>query len=207
MNIIFDLDGTLIDSSERMYRLFQRLIAESIFTKEEYWSLKRNKVNHRIILEKYFPNYDFDTFEKAWLSMIELPEYLEMDKNYPDTIDVLNFLKSENNIILLTARQSKKELYSELERLNIINYFDLILVTETRYSKEKLLERFEKEGITREKADFFVSDMGNDIAFANKREYHKVGITHGFMNHEHLKEYNPRYIIDELKELKTLIAI
>ena len=36
---IFDLDGTLIDSSERMYKLFCELIPQTNLTKEEYWNL------------------------------------------------------------------------------------------------------------------------------------------------------------------------
>ena len=70
--IIFDLDGTLIDSSERMYRLFQDLVPESTFSKEEYWKLKRNKINHKVLLQMYFPDMDFEEFNKKWLSLIEL---------------------------------------------------------------------------------------------------------------------------------------
>ena len=71
MKIFFDLDGTLVDASERLYRLFCDLIPECNFTKEEYWNLKRNKINHQMILEKYFPQYNFDEFNTKWLSLIE----------------------------------------------------------------------------------------------------------------------------------------
>ena len=67
MNIFFDLDGTLVDASERLYCLFCDLIPECTFTKEEYWDLKRNKINHQKILEKYFPQYNFSEFNFKWL--------------------------------------------------------------------------------------------------------------------------------------------
>ena len=36
MNIFFDLDGTLLDSKERLYYLFQHLVPECKFSFEEY---------------------------------------------------------------------------------------------------------------------------------------------------------------------------
>ena len=50
MNLIFDLDGTLIDSRNRLYQLFQRLVPESTLSFEEYWKLKRNKISNKDIL-------------------------------------------------------------------------------------------------------------------------------------------------------------
>ena len=49
MNIVFDFDGTIIDASERLYRLFQDLVPRSALSKEAYWALKRNKINHNMI--------------------------------------------------------------------------------------------------------------------------------------------------------------
>lgn len=201
-NIIFDLDGTLIDSSERLYRLFQRLVPEAGFSKEEYWKLKRNRVNHKMILEKYFPEKNFEDFNDKWMELIEKDEYLNMDKNYPDTIDVLDSLSSAYNIVLLTARQLKNGLYSELERLEIRPYFDKIFVTENRNTKEELLEKVLVRGILKKnREDFFVGDMGKDIQTGNHLGYKTVAITHGFMNRENIYKYNPNIVIDDLSEL------
>ena len=202
MNIVFDLDGTLIDSSERMYRLFQKLIPESEFTKEQYWGLKRNKINHQMILDEYYPQYDFDYFNKKWLSMIELNEYLDMDKNYPDTIEVLDYLFKKHTIVLLTARQSRDGLERELYRLGLISYFSLILVTEAQMSKIDMLRN---ANIGMHEDDLFVSDMGKDILDGIEYGYRTVGITHGFMCKEKLQEYRPEYLIDELAQLKEIV--
>lgn len=204
MNIIFDLDGTLIDSSERLYKLFNHLVPESKLTKEEYWDLKRNKINHQMIIDKYFPNIYFDDFNNKWMELIEDPEYLDMDACYKDTTKVLNKLKEKYNIYLLTARQSKSNLIDELKRLNIINYFDEILVTENKLSKGELLkENLNRLGVTNK--DFFISDMGKDILIGNKYNLKTVAISHGFMNKDNLLTYNPKYCIDDLSEIIDLI--
>ncbi|SDJ26094.1 phosphoglycolate phosphatase [Lachnospiraceae bacterium G41] len=207
MKIIFDLDGTLIDSSERMYRLFQELVPESDFSKEGYWELKRNKVNHRMLLERYFPNYDFDDFNEKWLKRIEAEEYLKTDILYYDSIDTLNALKKRGvGIILLTARQSREGLYQELERLGIYTFFDVILTTEGSKSKESLLK---DSGILNhvKNADYvlFVSDMGKDIMIGKEFGLKTIAITHGFMNEKCLSEYKPNIIINNLNEILELI--
>lgn len=202
MNVIFDLDGTLVDSSERLFRLFQELVPESQFTKKQYWDLKRNKVNHKMILENYFPKYDFYDFNQKWLDRIELEEYLNMDLVYPDTIPVLDVLRKKYNIVLLTARQSREKLLHELDRLEISFFFNRIYVTEAKTTKKDLLINSD---VMIGKDDFFISDMGKDIIEGKELGIQTVGITHGFMNEEKMKEYSPQFLISNLSQLLKII--
>lgn len=196
---IFDLDGTLVDASERLYRLFQCLVPESKLTKEEYWRLKRDKVNHRMILERYFSDRTFEEFNQNWLSLIEQPKYLAMDCLYADSLETLEKLSVENDLYLLTARQNRENLFEELNSLGIRHYFKRILVTENKCSKEDLLRR-----IPFTYKDYFVSDMGKDITLGNKVGLRTVAITHGFMSGIRLREYKPWRIIDDFYILTDL---
>ena len=64
MIFIFDLDGTLIDSSERMYMLFCELVPECKLSKNEYWDYKRDKVNHKVLLERLYADINpFRSYE------------------------------------------------------------------------------------------------------------------------------------------------
>lgn len=202
MTYIFDLDGTLIDSSERMYRLFCYLVPQCRLSKEEYWNFKRDKVNHEKLLSMLYTEIDFEDFNERWMSLIENKEYIDLDKNYPDAVSTLEELKKENKLYLLTARQSKEMLMYELGRLRLNVYFDAVFTTENRKSKECLL----KECITKipdflSENTIFVSDMGKDIILGNRMHYHTIGITHGFMSRKRLRGYNPCRMIDGLNEL------
>ena len=203
MIYIFDLDGTLIDSSERMYRLFCDLIPECSLLKEEYWNYKRNKVNHKKLIEILYPQLNFEVFNNQWMSLIEDKHYLAMDKNYPDTIKVLSKLKAnDNDLYLLTARQSKKALMEELETLKLLDFFNVVLTTEDRQSKEDvLLEYARSNDNILNKENIFVSDMGKDIQLGNRFSFYTVGISHGFVTEEKLKKYSPKRVIKELSEL------
>lgn len=204
MRYIFDLDGTLIDSSERMYRLFCELIPESTLTKEEYWSYKRDKVNHKKLIEMLYPHIPFDVFERKWMQLIEADTYLCMDQNYADTIEVLSLLYDRGHeLYLLTARQYKDGLLKELTRLGIIDFFDCIMTTEGKYTKEDILRKYSLNNKELLIADnIFISDMGKDIELGNKFGFYTIAITHGFMSEEKLVEYNPKRIIHELSEIR-----
>ncbi len=203
MNYIFDLDGTLIDSSERMYRLFCDLIPECGLSKEEYWNYKRNKVNHKKLIEMLYLQVSFETFNDQWMPLIEEKQYLDMDKNYPDTVEVLSRLKRQGDrLFLLTARQSKKGLMDELRRLGLSDFFEAVITTEGKHSKEEVLLEYAKGNCNiLDSENIFVSDMGKDIQLGNKLGFYTVAISHGFMSGEKLKDYCPKKVIEELSEL------
>ncbi len=53
MKLFFDLDGTLIDISEKYYRVYNDILTEAGFStigKKEYWDAKRHKVPEDQIL-------------------------------------------------------------------------------------------------------------------------------------------------------------
>jgi len=60
MNIIFDLDGTLIDSKQRLYQLFQHLVPASTLTFQQYWQFKHNRLSNELILSTEFSYADPD---------------------------------------------------------------------------------------------------------------------------------------------------
>lgn len=195
--IIFDLDGTLIDSSDRLFLLFKELVPECNFTKEEYWNFKRNKINHEKLLLDYFPTHSFSEFNVEWMSKIELDRFLQYDKNYSDTKMVLSILKKKYEIILLTARQNKSSVLTELKKLDILEYFDSINVC---FNKEDFF--INNKHLYN---SYFVSDMGKDILLGEKYKLITIAIDHGFMSKEKLLEYNPIYIIGSLSELLGIV--
>ena len=197
MKIFFDFDGTLLDSSERLYRLFCDLIPDCTFSKEQYWEMKRNKINHKMILEQFFPQYNYEEFEQKWMSLIEKEEYLNYNSLYKFSKDVLEKLYLDNELYLLTARQSKENLLKELKRFDIDKYFTEVLVTENKRTKLDMLNE-----IRLSKDDILVGDTGKDIQAAEAAGIKSVAVTDGFMSEEKLKEYCPDYLINNLSSFK-----
>jgi len=197
--VFFDLDGTIIDASDRLYLLFCDLIPECDFSKEEYWNLKRKKINHKMILEQYFPKYNFDKFELQWMSLIETDKYLSLDKIYDGIYEILNKIQKTNELYLITARQSKEKLKEELNKFQLKNYFKEILVTENRKTKADLLN---EKALNEE--DVLVTDTGKDIQTAQEVGIKTIAVTWGFMSKPSLQVYNPIIIYDKINELEAL---
>lgn len=203
MNIFFDLDGTLLDSRKRMYVLFKKLVEESEFSFEEYWWLKRNKVNHKTILEKYYPEINFLDFEKTWMNSIESEELLCEDMLYEGATLILEKLKSNNRMYILTARQNKKNLFKQLDKLNITRFFVDILPTEHKTTKEQIL----KSRFALMSNDIIIGDTGYDIVTGKNVGIRTIAISHGFLSKEVLGKYEPDFLIDNLMEIGGIIPI
>jgi phosphoglycolate phosphatase len=111
MNLIFDLDGTLIDSTLRLYKLFQSLVPNSKLTYDEYWELKRNKINHKEILTSKF-NYTteaYELFEKEWMIEIEKTQWLALDKPFEGVTQMLIDLSQYHKLFLVTDPANRKK--------------------------------------------------------------------------------------------------
>ncbi|GHT73790.1 pyrophosphatase PpaX [Bacteroidia bacterium] len=198
--ILFDLDGTLIDARKRLYDLFQYLVPLSRLTFEEYWDLKRNKINHHTILTTQFgySEFDYTAFEKNWLNLIETEEYLKKDMIFDGVIETLEKLKYK--IYLLTARQSVPMLHWQLKKLKLFDFFDDILVTEHKISKVDLLKKIKLSS-----DDFFVGDTGLDILAGKEIGLKTIAVAYGFVAKEKLEEYQPDFIVNDFNEIKKII--
>jgi phosphoglycolate phosphatase len=193
LNLIFDLDGTLIDSRLRLYRLFQELVPQSNLTYERYWAFKKNKVSNQAILETKFA-FDpaaIEVFVKDWMDRIEAPEYLSLDKNLPRMHQALKNLRKQAKLHVCTARQAKQPVYYQLERLGLLPYFDNIMVTEQSRGKEELVAKIPDL----ERHNWIIGDTGRDIQVGKMLGLKTCAVLTGFLNEESLRGYEPDLIL------------
>lgn len=199
MNIFFDLDGTLLDSKERLYQLFQALVPNSKLTFDEYWKLKRNKIGHREILQSQF-KYSFDAFsifEKEWLKKIELPEWLSKDIPFYGLTEYLKELRHRHRLYIVTARQFKSGAVEQVKQFGWSDFFEDVLVTGQNLEKVDLI----KNNVLVSEEDWFVGDTGKDIQCGKELSMSTAGVLTGFMNKEQLKNYNPDIIVNKVTDL------
>lgn len=152
MIYVLDLDGTLIDSSERHGRLMQEILSEAVpksvsekasgrhFDPVEFMRYKADgNSGLRYLTDCLGLTEDAaGRIMSLWLRQIEEERWLALDVPYPDTLDFLDRLKqAHRKIYYLTARQNKEGLLWELQRLGIADYADEILVVSPAGAREE----------------------------------------------------------------------
>lgn len=205
MNLIFDLDGTLIQSKPRLYHLFQHLVPNSSLSYETYWELKQGKQTHEMILEKQM-GYSRDqiaTFVAKWMDLIESPEFLKLDENFEGMCEVLADLSCKATLHVCTARQLRAPVLNQLDRLGLSSYFTTVLVTELKSSKETLI----KASIPNlSSTDWIIGDTGKDIQAGQALGLRTCAVLTGFQKRETLQTYNPDIILSSVREFEPGLA-
>jgi phosphoglycolate phosphatase len=199
MNIFFDLDGTLIDSKPRLYHLFQYLVPESKLEFEEYWQLKKNKINHKQILtSKYeYSEEKYIDFEKKWMDEIELEKWLNFDKPFNGVGKFLDFLATKKKLFLVTARQSKENTKKQIHKLGWEDIFTEILVTQQKHEKHELI----KSRVQINSTDWMVGDTGKDIQTGKLLGIKTAAVLSGFLNEVNLLQYEPDVIENHITDI------
>ncbi|WP_226455374.1 HAD family hydrolase [Pseudomonas sp. AF03-9] len=197
MNIIFDLDGTLIDSRLRLYQLFQKLVPESRLDYIQYWDFKFAGLSNEAILSRQFGLGETQVieFRERWMDLIESPEFLSIDTNFPGVHAALSRLKSEAKLYVCTARQLVDPVYVQLESLKLLEYFESVMVTEQRNTKDFLISQNVKDLSS---ADWVIGDTGKDIQVGAALGMSTCAVLTGFMKREALLKYCPSRVVESV---------
>lgn len=204
-NIFFDLDGTLVDSRQRLYSLFCDLTLQNKLSFDKYWELKRDMKDHSWILTNILGYYgqQVEAFQDQWLNRIEIASYIDLDKLFDYTIPTMEELKNrDNNLYVVTARQSQQMAERQLENLGLMPYLTDFLVTQGGHSKAELVRRSVTSiSVT----DYFVGDTGMDIMAGKELGVKSVAVLSGFRDRVNLEKYYPDYLFENIKELATIL--
>lgn len=207
MNLFFDLDGTILDSRERLYRLFIDLTGLNELTFNDYWNIKRNGIGHKqILMEQYgWDLSSYQLFYEKWMNLIEDEQYLKFDTLFPNILKSLK-LCTRNNIDthIITHRQSENNTIKQLDKLGITALVKSILVTNQKSSKKDLITA---QQLPLQSSDYLVGDSGKDIECAKELGIQSVAVLSGFLNKEKLSNYHPDFIFETTVDFLKLIKV
>jgi len=185
----------------RLYQLFQHLTPASQLSYLEYWNLKKKRVTNEMILEKYFgyDNSAIALFIKEWMALIEAPEFLAFDENFLGIHAALLRLKNHARLSVCTARQYRVPALEELERLNLLQFFNNVLVTEQNCTKEYII-RSQLDDL--DICDWIFGDTGEDIRAGQSLKIRTCGVLSGFINRDELLKFQPDLILESVTEFR-----
>ncbi len=193
MNLIFDLDGTLVDARQRLYRLFSELVPISTLSFDEYWSLKRDGTSHEMMLgtQLGFHAEAIERFRGEWMSRIESPGLLALDENFPGIHVALEKLRGQASLFVCTARQNRQGAIDQLKALGLFEYFQQVLVTEQNVSKVDLLSTIPLLGAE----DWMIGDTAEDMQVGKAFGMRTCAVLSGFSSEARLARCSPDVVV------------
>lgn len=210
--ILFDLDGTLSDSS-------QGIINSIIYALEKY------DVNDydMSLLRKFLGPPLHESFEKFMgfdkeksLQAVKLyREYFSSkglfeNEIYGGVSDLLQNLK-ENGKTLIVAT-SKPQPFTDriMEHFNLAKYFDFIAgsnMDTTRSKKAEVIEYALSECNIKDKSKVvMIGDRAEDMIGAQTVGVDSIGVEYGYGTFDELKNAGATYIVKTVDELKDLLS-
>lgn len=185
----FDLDGTLLDSRNRHMVLMKDILYSKGIDLDvsDIVSFKADGYNNLDWLAVKGVSTDkAEDINKEWISKIESKEYLQADKLYPDTIEMLRDLSARNSIFLITARRNKENALDQIHDLGITQFFDEIMVVPSGEKTTSLKSDF----IKKKEIEVFIGDTEVDMNAAKIAGCEFEVRYHGFRSYTFWQQYN-----------------
>lgn len=209
MRIFFDLDGPILDVSERYFRVHRDIVeyfgGESI-DKKKYWYLKRDCQPLSALLAMVGNPMSEETYRTHWLDKIELMRYLRHDRVIRGAREQLKELRKRHILILVTLRQRRDHLSAQLKKLSLRPVFAAVLSAspvggDGSHVKQRLIG--ESKYLNGE--SLIVGDTEIDIRAGKRLGIRTVAVLSGIRNHNRLAEEDPDCIVENISALSDLV--
>ena len=217
--VLFDLDGTLIDSIESYYRIveiaLEKMKLPTVSRKTIFMAAKNDTFNWDMVLPDVPGCSQKKTAAKArkMIEKIYPEQFLKNVKPFPDTGKIIQQLFDHNIKIGIVTSTPKKNIHDKLEILKqagISNLIDSVISDEDVERKkpfpDPLILCRDRMGFSSNQC-VYVGDMGIDIIAGKSAGMKTIGILTGFETRKGLEDKKPDAIIESISELPGVLGI
>jgi putative hydrolase of the HAD superfamily len=226
-HLFFDLDHTLWDFDANahetlveIYALFQ-LETKGVIPFEDFYKLY--KIHNEILWDRFHKGFitgEELKWKRMWRTLLEFkiadePLAKQMSEKFleilptkkllfPDTVEVLDYLKDKNYELHLITNGFEKTQWTKLNNSGLDVYFNQVVTSEGSNSVKPQKEIFEyamnKAGAVLNQSIMLGDNLEADIQGAIN-----VGMDNIFVNHIHVSTtLKPTYTVTRLRDLKKI---
>jgi phosphoglycolate phosphatase len=214
--LFFDLDGPILDVSEKYYRAYADSLNElgkKALEKAQYWSLKRKQISDYEILSLSSCGELLSDFRAKRDQLIEDKKLLKLDRVWPELRGTYETLFTQLLVVLVTLRTYAKRTIWQLEMLGIRPWFDFILSHSAEHSsiqrwkvKVDMINQLNLFNKVEPRNCVFVGDTETDILAGKHLGMQTVAVSFGIRTKESLLSHNPDLLFDSQAALSTYLT-
>ena len=211
-NILFDLDGTLIDPVEG--------ITNSVKYALKYFGIQVSKTEDLYkfigppLRESFSQYYGFDEADTE-MAVTKYREFFKEKGVFQNTLynGIPEFLKAlviaKKNLIIAT---SKAEIYANqiLKNLGISDYFSYVCgstLDGSRSRKGQIIQHILATNNLSAQDSIMIGDKSHDIIGAQETGIDSIGVLYGYGSFEELQEAGATYIVKTIPELQSQLLV
>ncbi len=198
-NVIFDLDGTIIDSQLGIAKGFQSAL--KAYGVEEDIEVIKGLIGpplSRTIITKY----GFSEEDGAAAMKIHMQYCREIGvyegSIYDGVIEMLDTLKEKGATVTIATNKPEELALLQMEHLKLKDYFKVIIgnnITQTRGNKSDFVRMaMEEAGFNDKENTIMIGDRYHDIDGGKDNNLDTIGVLYGYGSEEEMRGCNPTYI-------------
>lgn len=213
--ILFDLDGTLIDTAAEITEATNRALAF-----DQLPALKREEVQNWIgkgtawLFSKALARSTGESSQESEQFKRLYPEFLkqyqlvtgQLSEPFCDMEAILSLIKQEGIKLGIVTNKERSLTLQLLEHLKLTHYFDVVVAggdaLRGKPHPDPLLLALDQAGISRDEV-LFVGDSVNDVEAARAAQISIWAFTHGYNHGLPISDAKPDRVINGFTDLYT----
>ena len=206
-HIIFDLDGTLIDSKEEILNTYQ-----IVFNEIKPQVINLALINYGATLQDVLSNVygeERDKIEKAKIMFSTIYDGSDYHQTnlYDNVLKALTYLKTKKYNMYVATNKRHVPTLKILNHKNLSDFFSDVITSDIRVervlSKAEMISELKKKYAFSD--GFMVGDTSSDIKAGNIENLKTIAVTYGYENRDIFAHCNPSYTIDSFDEIIKIV--
>lgn len=209
--ILFDLDGTLVDSASDLHRAMNMslnalqlpLVTE---TQVRHWVGKGTSIFCQSVLEHLTGQVDAAQHHLLLQTFLKIynADPCVLTQPFDGILEFLQWAKAQNKTLICVTNKPEQPARSIVEALGMNQYFDDVIggdrFEERKPHPKQLLFCAEHYGLA--KTDILmVGDSVNDVEASRRAGIDCIVVSYGYNHGENIRDCQPQWVVDNLKEL------
>lgn len=230
LTIFCDLDGPLIDVSQRYYKTYQLALAETQayiqgqgdtlaltpLSHAQFWSMKQSKrPDIEIAYLSGLSGNHIDFFMQQVQAIVNQPLLLQEDRLQPGVHDALEKLLKQGAQLAVVTLRCQDQVDQVLQQHHLTRYFRLIRGTDNTqaayknyavYKQSLIQDAISAMGLTNYEQIWMIGDTEADVLAAQAMKIKTVALTCGMRNYAFLYKLSPTSIQSSLSEATDYLS-